>query len=499
MAGQGAVGEAAVGQQFKRAASDLSGAGGSLNPKQRTKRSGSDVDENESAGGGGGAAIGGHGQSSAPMPMLRSILAKSTTSVTFKNKFMIKSMAYSWACKEKTSTALKGSGTLRSTSLLWLPLMHAKFYLSSSEYDKLPAPSRVTHVSCQVIPIGNQTSFDYGSTLTGSATSEHVVLYARAYGLNDVIPAWPVKVTADPSKPCLTTGFAKFEKNADYTEIMEKRWGKADGEDKKFCNVDLAITHMNSYLAYASPYTATTGRWRLDRLVDVYPHNAGLGEPIISWDYSPKMGYLKIDKASEYLTQDKETIMISTREEGTQRYKAVKSDGSVQGYKGEFALSDNVNSTVLLYDSVAIEQGDWLRMGMDMGGHVFKPTLNLPFFGVLPIQADGATDASPEWVRCSTIWQIQTSMTVEIDLRNLNYTSAAYHDIHHSRMVHLGTKKKGAGCSAHRFYTPNYYGGGIDPAGGSAMEAEPASSSLDSTLTLGKVRTIPLLIYCLLD
>lgn len=62
-----------------------------------------------------------------------------------------------------------------TTSLAYVPVDWIPFYLTTTEFNWLPASSYIKEVSVQIIPKGVRCSFDTGATLTGSANSMHVI------------------------------------------------------------------------------------------------------------------------------------------------------------------------------------------------------------------------------------------------------------------------------------------------------------------------------------
>ena len=250
----GPVGQAAVGQRFRAAygAGGLAHGGGAGLAEFARRTAGTESGHpleshghrhNHGQGGerggrqrrgadaGGDGASGGAGRASAggvagPVPLLRSAPTSGSFSVTYRNKFIIKTWAYAGkvittegAVMGKFDETKMRNGTdanlpqpTRCTSLAMLPVMHLAMYISPVGWELLPEQARVSNVGVRVIPLGNTVSFDYGSSLTGSATSEHVVLYARAKGLESKLPVYPHWYKPDVQDPMKLEGATRIHK-----------------------------------------------------------------------------------------------------------------------------------------------------------------------------------------------------------------------------------------------------------------------------------------------
>lgn len=436
-------------------------------------------DDAQGGGSGGGAGRGSVAANAGSVPLLRSADVSGKYTLTFRNKFIIKSWAYSGKVVKTDAAIVKEykndkilAGTsanlpqpTRCTSLAMLPVMHVAFYLSPVEWEMLPESSRVLKAGVRVIPLGNTVSFDYGSSLAGSATSEHVVLYARAKGLESKLPVYPfwyAPTTADPMKIESATRVHKYsneQENNTWDHVFKKLWGSDDDEvDEDFSSVDLAVRHFNTYAAYSLPVIAKgIGHWRLDRHVDVFPADALMGSPIIEWEYVPENGTVKWPDWDKYCTQDYSRVSLNVTG-ATKRKLFMFTGGEAKNepYKEEVTATSNV-----VYNEMAIENGDWIfnDINKTVGDSVFKKEANLPYFGILPIQANtGGADNTSQFVRASTTWQVETSITIECKHPSSDHTMHEYAPWGSFLGFCRGTYN-----GADRFYAPRYYGAGLNP------------------------------------
>ena len=232
------VGQAAVGDRFRATFGglDTGNSGLETDSRQRVKRGVTSAST-------GGAASSGGVDDSAPVPLRRSHATTSPARWTMTNKFLMKTWAYAFGtfgdkAQFDYSKAPKGDKTLtnqpfvRTTSLAYLPVMNVAFYLTPIEYSSLPVPTKVKKVGVRVIPVGNQVSFDYGASLTGSATSEHVVLYCRSIGLDNHLPVYPYWFTANATEPMKVTSATRIHKysegttNNSWDHVFSKNMGQ---------------------------------------------------------------------------------------------------------------------------------------------------------------------------------------------------------------------------------------------------------------------------------
>jgi len=465
--GSNPVGQAAVGDRFRATFSGLDTANSGLesDARERVKRA------TGNGAGARGTASGSVGDA-APIPLRRSHATTSPARWTMTNKFLMKTWAYAFGTFGDRkpfvySKAVEGDATvtnqsfIRTTSLAYLPVMNLAFYLTPIEYASLPIPTKVTRVGVRVIPVGNQVSFDYGASLTGSATSEHVVLYCRSIGLDNHLPVYPYWYTAnttDPMKVASATRIHKYSEsntNNTWDHVFQKMWGKSSAFDGEFAGVDLAVRHFNTYVGYTMPYnSAGYGHWRLDKYVDVFPADAQVGSPIIEWDYTPIDGTIAFEPAKRYLTQDYPRVVGLPKRYLRREKVYVFAHGRTVTADDDSSL----DTQTITYKNVAIENGDIIVRSMsNLGQGAFNKVPNLPFFGVMPVQANCGGDACESFIRCSTLWQLETSIDLEWHPNNLDNTLC---DFAHWGQ-YLGYRNV-TFTGADRFYGPRYYGLGLN-------------------------------------
>nr|QNS31047.1 putative structural protein [Frankliniella occidentalis associated densovirus 1] len=471
-AGAGApVGQAAVGARFRDSFGDVGRSGTDLDDESRKR-------VKRSAGQSGGAGPSGGSEGAAPPVPLRRSHAKTTpATMTLTNKFLMKSWAYGFATfgdkavfdysKAKAGdVSLINQPQVRTTPMCYLPVMNLAFYMSPIEYATLPPTTKVTNASVRVIPIGNQVSFDYGASLTGSATSEHVVMYCRSIGLENHIPVYPYWYKANPTDPMVLTEATRIHKysatatNNTWDHVFQKIWGLSDAFDDNFAAVDLATRHFNTYAGYVLPCIASgIGHWRLDKYVDVYPADAQLGTPILDWSYTPVDGTILFDNPNRYMTQDYPRV-VGIANTYLHREKVY------MFAKGRTCFNDDevtYKKPAVKYKNLSIEYGDFIHRSVNsLGNNGFRKTPNLPYFGVMPIQANCGGDACTSFIRCSTIWQVETSIDLSWSFHKQDNTLWDF--------AHWGSYLAYQSVSfggADRFYGPRYFDLGLNSDTGS--------------------------------
>lgn len=477
----GAVGDAQVGQQFKRGRiEDLLHAhrhghhGGRKHKRAEGAGSAMDTDAVEESGGrGGGGTI-------TPIPpVTRSSIDTASFERTFRNKWIMKTWAFAGMTKEEEGEGQQKKGSMRSTSLCYLPLMHLKFYLSKIQYERLITPSRVVEVGVRVVPLGNSVCFDTNQVGPGSATSEHVVFYASGVGVNRFMPSYPVKVTPDKSVPMRPAKIEPYVSDTGnlFGPFFEKMWGSSDSEhlDKSFVGVDCAIRHWNSYLAYGNPVFTPGGHYRLDQVIDVMPANAVEGTPIVDWKYEPQAGWIKVDTPDTYLTQDKACVYgvspyINANPVALVDRVKHATTGNISSVRGSIGASLALNKPEFEdWDTIAIEQADLIKLNSNAGG-LFHFNEGFPVFGTLPIQSNSPGDSNSSWVNCNTLWQVETYCKIRCGLPTDKHTVMYIGSLKSLAQYHLGpSNDNGAAICADRFYLPQYYNLGVVPKGGSQV------------------------------
>jgi len=320
--------------------------------------------------------------------------------------------------------------------------------------------------SVRVIPIGNQVSFDFGTTQTGTATSEHIVFYGSGSGINRKIPIFPVEVKSDAAKPMKVSVFSlratiEGQEWRGVNHEIKKLWGNTtDSKIVDFAGVDCAMRHFNSYMGYGEPYSAETGTWRMDRMLDVIPANAVMGTPIIDWSYKPRNGLQKPWKAQNYKPFCFPSIVGIPKDKSLGHFYELN-DTSADLRALRYTTDDKKVQTLFDYDSVAIENVDIINTSFDLNGEIARADIDLPVFGTMPILTTMGTDADSDWVRIMTYWQVETSITIETPCPSIDHTTKIFHDMNAYAKYTVPYNKRAP--EADRFYFPSYYGLGVYP------------------------------------
>lgn len=96
-------------------------------------------------------------------------------------------------------TQIEGTSLTRVlTPYAYYPVDWVPWYMSPQEFLSLPFNSKIVNVKCDIHLIGTRTSFDHGTTLTGTATTEYVPIIKWCTGLNNKIyidkPAFKIRI-----------------------------------------------------------------------------------------------------------------------------------------------------------------------------------------------------------------------------------------------------------------------------------------------------------------
>lgn len=169
----------------------------------------------------------------------------------------------------------------------WLP-----FYLSPQEYKNLPMGSKCVSVSCDISIIGTRTSFDHGTSLTGTATTEYVPILKHVTGLNNKLYIENRSFKLKSTEPMMVETL----NNKTLDEYFAALYGPPPSA--------LEIPrHLNWYACYL--YNKTTNEYsglnevinyRVDKVLNTAMVNKVMQGPIVSYTYQPSNGYVKPGK-----------------------------------------------------------------------------------------------------------------------------------------------------------------------------------------------------------
>lgn len=92
-----------------------------------------------------------------------------------------------------------------TTPFGYIPVDMPYLYLSNSDYEALPTIAKFTKVVCRVKLLGTRTAFDYGTSLSGVANTEHVHIAGSIIGLNRLLSGFNGSYSSTPTDPMKVT------------------------------------------------------------------------------------------------------------------------------------------------------------------------------------------------------------------------------------------------------------------------------------------------------
>ncbi|XP_071052737.1 uncharacterized protein [Onthophagus taurus] len=269
-----------------------------------------DTTENVKSGGGGAVSTS-TGMNGAMVSIPRCMNETSFT-LTFRKSWIFYSYGYNWNVLKVPLPNDQNNGfQYQCTSLATIPCDLIAFYINKGEYDSIPSGSKIVNVKCNVTPLGVRTAFDHGTTLTGTANTEHVPIIMTNVGMNTKIMSFSASsYSVNATKPMIPTGISQISSSS----VVEKLYGAANFQDNAM-NMSLGLPRSAPcYYAIIGNIDAslnTAGFPNLIQYCDRHLLHSVIGQPIISWSYSPKRGY--IGKAKDiYLPNGKKGQNIST-------------------------------------------------------------------------------------------------------------------------------------------------------------------------------------------
>ncbi|KAK9680037.1 Capsid protein VP4 [Popillia japonica] len=91
------------------------------------------------------------------------------------------------------------------TPLATLPVDMIGFYMDYAEANMIFGKIKILQTNVTVVPQGIRTAFDYGTTLSGTATSEHCSIGCSGIGLNNQLYCTHGALTSTSDKPMIPT------------------------------------------------------------------------------------------------------------------------------------------------------------------------------------------------------------------------------------------------------------------------------------------------------
>lgn len=182
-------------------------------------------------GGGGGNTAGGSRGTGSEVSVIYKTPSTPKHTLTFENETMVLVWGTQW--KYLNSIIVEHSQTATDdqfliTSLAHFPVDKIWFYMNNQQWNMLYPDATIKKVAVNLTPVGEQTSFVTGSTLSKTASVYHYVQGAVAVGLNKIYPTIPTEVDID-------SGMNMSEKVLQEATWYDRIWGKDLGQnDPKF-------------------------------------------------------------------------------------------------------------------------------------------------------------------------------------------------------------------------------------------------------------------------
>ena len=237
----------------------------------------------------GGGGRGGHG-SLANQPGNRYVIYKTPKLLPVINVIEHDWIFYSYAYANVTIKTADNFIEWHTTPLALIPVDYLPFYLTESEYISIPDHGLIKHVSANVVCLGSRIAFDYGTTLTGVANSEHVAIGLSAVGLNLMTDGANKAFEVADAEPMIATSL----KDGDIDNFYKKLY---EGPACNIMNVPRAID-MHWCMKYGVKGNQTTDSTkyqnyekvmpvRFDRLVTKFLIHGEIGQQIAHYEYKP--------------------------------------------------------------------------------------------------------------------------------------------------------------------------------------------------------------------
>lgn len=405
------------------------------------------MDVDETRGQGSGAhVISGSNTNAQHLRIPRSIKLK-----TFSLNFGKSRIFYSYGFASKNLIIKKtgannvdmGDQVYITTSLGMIPNDMLGFYMSPYELGLISNYGLVRVKSCSVtvVPQGIRTAFDTGTTLSGTATSEHCAIGVTNVGINHKYYTCYGGYESTTAEPMIPTGL----KDVDLPKIIDKYYG--DSEFVEHAPMCLGIPrHIDHYLRCVLNSTRTINNYPkhtngppiLDKFIDRFNFVPTIGQKVIDWQYSPQFGYIDV-KAHEvpYVVNDSDIVYTNNV------FSHIPQKIQVTCTK-EATTSAKVGVNNDVHSTQQTTQKDVLYYTID-GAKVFAPYDNsgpktavhkavpLIHMGLIPTPAlNPATDNTTFQNSCA-YWSVKCDIIIEYNLESAFHHKAqsrahAYND-----------------------------------------------------------------------
>lgn len=207
---------------------------------------------------------------------------------------------YVFYCYAYATTNIDANSNLSqvTTPLAYIPVDYIPFYISAAEWGELPRNSKAVSLECNVRCLGTRTAFDTGQTVSGVGTTEYVGIGCTAIGLNRKLNMFNGSYSSAATNSMLPTAVKEIWEG----DYIRRLW--SDVECASHC-IPRQLTGFAVMVEFQSntqkvgnpavdtPYGTNYGRYRLDKHVDRYLVSSSVGQPVASYRYKPKRGYLK--------------------------------------------------------------------------------------------------------------------------------------------------------------------------------------------------------------
>lgn len=199
----------------------------------------------------------------------------------FTKSRIMKSYAYTTEIikqKKDQSSDPEVTSIYVTTPLAIVPVNFTPFYLSPSEFESLPLGSKVTKVKCQIKPLGVKIAFDYGTTLTGTAATEYVAIGMASIGLNKKVSSYHGSYKTDATKPMVP-------KDTEPEYDFKERFYGIQG------TIMCIPRHISQYFLICM-INENFGGFGLDKFVRKFLINSMIGQVVLDYEYTPRMGQI---------------------------------------------------------------------------------------------------------------------------------------------------------------------------------------------------------------
>ncbi|KAK9512327.1 hypothetical protein O3M35_000775 [Rhynocoris fuscipes] len=372
---------------------------------------------------GGGGPVQGSSSASGSNVQILHTPSINSNKIIIKHSHLFQTWGYKYDLYKDTTDAQLQSHLLHMP-LACVPVDYLPFYLSPSEFNNLPTGSYIEEVFVKCTPIGERISFDTGTTLTGSANNQQILLGITGIGLNHKFLIRHRKIKANTQKP-MDPHYESLSES-DIHAIADRLWGHSSAKGAFLTDYPTSLWTIRSLPFYAGffipapsttqnkEFNMDTGYFDITAHTNVFNFSDHKGLPCINYRYRPKYSPVKVKRnivGTDNIIKSDHEFLDNALSIYDIRLK-VDAGKLTDTHDKDTPLSWQSQNAYF----VPIEQANYKTT---IHNHFHLKTQPQLHIGVLPVQSNAPGDTAAQFVNACGIYQIETEIHIGTNIKSL--------------------------------------------------------------------------------